>query len=206
MKSEESKNCSKTLIILIIVCITLSIITLGIVVYDKFIKSDSIEHPILKPIAGSNEENKETNNNDISYVKELKVIAITDVNKSVKLGNHEFKVKTGSQDNQEYVIFINDKVVSKDNKFIHADKAYITDKYILFTSAGQNGQLIVYAIDSEGKEISVKNDNQYQMNNFKIVSNILHAQGDKFCFDDCGPEHDIMILYIGNSLVVAFAD
>ena len=202
MKSEESKNCSKTLIILIIVCITLSIITLGIVVYDNFIRSDTI----LKPISGSNEENKETNNNDISYVKELKDIAITDVNKSVKLGNRDFKVKTGSKDNQDYVLFINDKVVSKDNKFIHADKAYVTDKYILFTSAGQNGQLIVYAIDSEGKEISVKNDNQYQMNNFKIVSNILHAQGDKFCFDDCGPEHDIMILYIGNSLVVAFAD
>ena len=190
------------MVILIIVCITLSIITLGIVVYDKFIRSDTI----LKPISGSNEENKETNNNDISYVKELKDIAITDVNKSVKLGNRDFKVKTGSKDNQDYVLFINDKVVSKDNKFIHADKAYVTDKYILFTSAGQNGQLIVYAIDSEGKEISVKNDNQYQMNNFKIVSNILHAQGDKFCFDDCGPEHDIMILYIGNSLVVAFAD
>ncbi len=203
---EKKRSCSKMLMILMVVCVLLSLATLGIVAYDKYIRSDDLEHPILKPISGNKEDAKDKSNNDITYVNNLSNFAITDVNQSVKLGNREYKVKTGSQDKEDYVLFINDKVISKDNNFVHADQVFVTDKYALFTSAGQYGLSIVYAIDNEGNELTIKNDNQIQMNSLKIVSGILHATGNKVCFENCEPEHDIMVLYFGNSLIITFAN
>ncbi len=217
MKKEESKSRSKILVILMIICVVLSIITLGIVVYDKFIRSDDLEHPLLKPISGSKEDANNKCDNDITYVEELKDIAITDVNQSVKLGNREFKVKTGSQDNQDYVLFINDKSVSKDNKFIYADKAYVTDKYVLFTStiAYSFEQKISYAIDIEGKEINVKGVNLSSFGGFVLqeidtIDGILHAsirsiQDPNQCASKI-EFGDIMFLYIGNTLFITLVD
>lgn len=47
----KKDNYSKTLIILMILCVCLSIATLGIVVYDRFIKKEP-EHALLKPVEG----------------------------------------------------------------------------------------------------------------------------------------------------------
>lgn len=42
---------SKTLVVLMILCVCLSLVTLGIVIYDRFIRKEP-EHAILKPIEG----------------------------------------------------------------------------------------------------------------------------------------------------------
>ena len=47
---EKEKN-NKTLMILMIICVCLSIATLGLVIYDRFIRKEP-EHAILKPIEG----------------------------------------------------------------------------------------------------------------------------------------------------------
>ena len=54
MKNHEEKcSCSKLLMTLMIVCVLLSVATLGIVVYDKFINNEErLEHAVLKPIDG----------------------------------------------------------------------------------------------------------------------------------------------------------
>ena len=51
-------NNSKTLMILMIICVCLSLATLGIVIYDRFIRKEP-EHAVLKPL----------DNNGISYKK-----------------------------------------------------------------------------------------------------------------------------------------
>ena len=56
---EKEKN-TKTLMILMIICVCLSITTLGIVIYDRFIRKEP-EHAVLKPIT--------IDNNDNSYKK-----------------------------------------------------------------------------------------------------------------------------------------
>ena len=38
---KKKSNCSEKLIILMIICVVLSLITLGIVAYDKLIKNDN---------------------------------------------------------------------------------------------------------------------------------------------------------------------
>ena len=52
---EKEKN-TKTLMILMIICVCLSITTLGIVIYDRFIRKEP-EHAVLKPITIDNNNN-----------------------------------------------------------------------------------------------------------------------------------------------------
>ena len=48
---EKEKN-TKTLMTLMIICVCLSIVTLGLVIYDRFIRKEP-EHAVLKPIEGT---------------------------------------------------------------------------------------------------------------------------------------------------------
>ncbi len=61
MSKKECNNTSKTLIILMSICVALSIITLGIVVYDRLVRKEP-EHVILKPIEIDGDTNKICNN------------------------------------------------------------------------------------------------------------------------------------------------
>ena len=66
---------------------------------------------------------------------------------------------------------------------------------MLFTDDAIKGQKIVYAVDNEGNEINVQDYNNYEMDNFEVVSGILHAKGNKVCTNNCDSTHDIMILF-----------
>ena len=61
---EKEKN-TKTLMILMIICVCLSITTLGIVIYDRFIRKEP-EHAVLKPITVDN-QNTTINNDNKNY-------------------------------------------------------------------------------------------------------------------------------------------
>lgn len=55
----KKNNCSRMMLILMIACVTLSLLTFVIVCYDKFIKKEErLEPAILKPIDVSGNENK----------------------------------------------------------------------------------------------------------------------------------------------------
>lgn len=45
----KEAKLSKTLVVLMIICVCLSLATLAIVVYDRFIKKEP-EHAVLKPL------------------------------------------------------------------------------------------------------------------------------------------------------------
>ena len=59
----ENKSNNKTLMILMIICVCLSITTLGIVIYDRFIRKEP-EPAVLKPIDTNNQKDDNNVSND----------------------------------------------------------------------------------------------------------------------------------------------
>lgn len=60
----KEAKLSKTLVVLMIICVCLSLATLAIVVYDRFIKKEP-EHAVLKPLEiPTVEEKDDTQEND----------------------------------------------------------------------------------------------------------------------------------------------
>ena len=72
---------------------------------------------------------------------------------------------------------------------------------MFFTGVAQDGEMIQYVLGEKGEIIP--NNNEYQMNSFKIVDGYLHASGHIFCgLDGDCPDKDLLIKYIDNTLIV----
>ena len=216
---EKKKDCpNKLLTTLMIVCVVLSVVILGIVSYDKFIKKEEkrdVAPFVPAPMENNNKEitgngqgdgtgcmPTSINGEKVSSVKE---ITLTDKNQEVKVGNKTYKIKIGSGDNYGDLLVDDSFVHSGNNdKNIYVDHAYLTDKFIFFTHGGQDADLIDYAIGETG--IIVPNNNEYQIGDFKIVDGYLHASGHIFCgLEGNCPDKDLLIKYIDNTLIVAEA-
>ena len=195
MKKEE-KNYSKVLMILMIICVTLSIISLSIVIYDKFFKKDTIERTVLKPV-----DNRQDNLVNINGLEE---ILITNTNQIVKVGKVEFQIKKGKHEDNDDILFINNQIVYSRNHniFVHADKAYITNQFIIFTAAGQCGMGIVYAVNQNNEEITV-NDNTYQIIRVDSKNNEMYFIGNK-CggMDEYYSDEKLVLKYLDHTLIV----
>lgn len=208
-KGLENNNGLK---VMLIIFILLSVILGGFILYDKVLKEENDN--FIKTESSCDcekcekcQEFKECDNTpsqcncpSVSIlgqkISSLKKIKLTHTNQTVKVGNKEFKVKI--DDDGEY-LSINDYVRGQ----VYADTAYVTDKYIFFTSVAQSGNVIQYAQGVEG-EIGV-NDNGYLINDdsFKIVDKYLHASGGAWCGMECElPSKDLLIKFIDNTLIV----
>ena len=135
-------------------------------------------------------------------VGSIKKINITDKNQTFKVGKKEYKIRKGTGDNYDK-LSINDYFVkiSFSTDEIGFSHAYLTDKFIIFTSDAQDGEMICY-VQGENGEI-VANNNEYQMNSFKVVDGYLYAKGHVFEGVDAGSkDKDLLIKYIDNTLIV----
>ena len=200
------KNNGKVIIVLMVICVLLSIGTLGITIYDRFFRNEILEPVILKPIDLNglvNNDSCQCNCPNCSLgttVDKLEEVKINNNNQILKLGNKEYKIR---QD-ENSVLYINDEQVKRRGNLIHAQTAYLTNKFIFFTSIAQNGLVIEYAIDENNREIIVNNNN-YQLYEISYKDNLLQAIGDEFCFDDCGSEKKLVIKYIDHTIIVTLA-
>ena len=193
----------------------LLLISLGFICYDKFLKKDDItKNDCDCPKCQECDKVKECENTPLQCncpnvsnfgekINSFKEIKLTATNQTIKIGSKTVKVKTGTYENNDGYLAIDDYIVNYPlgSGKVHVDKAYITDKFIFFTGVAQDGEIIQYVLGEKGEIIP--NNNQYQMHNFKIVDGYLHASGHIFCgLDGNCPDKDLLIKYIDNTLIV----
>ena len=188
----ENVNKKKTFIIVFITCLTF--FAIGLVCYDKFFNKEKPPVPTPTP--------EVTNNINDNIITNFNKIEITDENQVANVDGKEYKIKREITVDGAYLL-IDDVVVDVDgDTTVYADNAYVTNKYILFTNPGQDGEIISYAIDKNGKQITV-NDNEYQMHDLVLEDGILMAKGHIFCgLDGDCPDKDLIIKYENNIITV----
>ena len=208
----ENKSNNKTLMILMIICVCLSIVTLGIVIYDRFIRKEP-EHAVLKPIDSVSiiDNNQQKNENNITQcncpntsatcfgekITSIKELNITNTNQNVKINGKNYKVR--KEDNDR--LYIDDNAVfGFDHREYYAEHLYLTDKVLIFTNFGQYGETIGYALSEKG-EVGI-NNNGYAMEKFKIVDGYLHATGSTEIGFEENDIKDLLIKYMDNTLIV----
>ncbi len=193
-------------IIIAILCILL-LASIGFICYDKLLKKEEGECP--KTDCKCEEKSNSCNcSNSLDLgekIGSVKKINITKTNQSFKIGSKEVRLRIGSDGENDNVLFVNDKYSWDAASF---DEAYLTDKFIFFTTVGNLSGAIMYAIDGEGLEIPT-NYNGYFADDFKIVNGYLHASGSIFCADEengvvsdeCKGK-DLLVKYANNTLIV----
>ena len=215
-------------------CIILSAIVLllgGFVVYDKVLRKDEGTNTIGQKSSdcpkciecekceknGITDPCDCSNSNLGEKVNSVKKIEITKSNQKFKVGNKEVKLRIGNDEENNEVLFVNDYAATynfsgSSVKFL---SAYLTDKFIFFTTGGNSDGAICYAINEDGWEIPTNYNGYfvYDSKKFRIVDGYLHANGSKFCYDseveECKSEEyktrDLLIKYIDNTLIVTEA-
>ena len=169
------KNNSKVIITILSVLV---LCLAGFIVYDKTLNNNS----------------KENTNNYGEKISSFKEIKLTTENQTIKIGNRQIKIKI--DDFGE--LFINDY----DEK-ITVSKAYLTDKFIFFTGFGQDGEMIRYFLNEHSNFENGFNNNEYQMQDFKLVDGYVRATGHVFCGLECdATDKNLVIKYIDNTLIV----
>ena len=194
---EKEKN-TKTLMILMIICVCLSITTLGIVIYDRFIRKEP-EHAVLKPIMVDNQssENNVANNN-IKKFSKLDKITLSENNKTITVNDKNVTLKVIDDG-----LFINNK---KSNEIYSSNFVYVTDYFFITVDYGQGGEMLEF-YDKDGAKISTNNHDQY--NNLRIENgNLVAEKSSNFeCIEDESTTCDystakVQFIYDGISITV----
>ena len=178
---------------LIIVILSILLISaIGFICYDKFINTE--KPPVPTPVPSSDvDENKITS---------FKKVTITDNDQIINIGEKEFKIKKETTIDGSFLLINNTIQYVDDMETAYADFAYVTNKYIIFTIIGQDGELISYAINNDGKRINT-NDNKYQMQDIKNVDGTIVARGHIFCgLDGDCPDIELLVKYENNTITV----
>ena len=192
MNNEVKRNSRNKLIVVILSIFLIG--ALGFICYDKFINNEKPPVPTPTPVP--------SNDVDKDKITALKKVTITDVDQIVNIGEKEFKIKKETTVDGSFLLIDNDIRNIGEMDTVYADFAYATNKFIFFTIIGQDGELISYAIDSTGKEITI-NDNKYQMQDIKLVDGNLEASGHIFCgLDGDCPDKELQIKYENNIITV----
>ncbi len=191
---------------IIIVILTILLIgALGFIIYDKFINIEKPPVSTPMPTASSSPTSiaspEDANTIVIDDTIKLKEIAIPNYNEEINIdyngNNYLIQIKEGH-------LFINNKqILNLNNDPISAQTIYVTNKYILFTEVAQDGESISYAINKNGNEIIVE-DNNYQIHDIKVSDDNLEASGHIFCgLDGDCPDKDLIIQYDNNTITIS---
>ncbi len=198
------KNNSKIIIAILAVLV---LCLAGFIVYDKTLNSGNK----TTVNAGSDQKNdnnskantdncpkcekcdnnsSNTNNNYGEKVTSLKEITLTTENQTVTIGSTKYKVRMDKDGN----LFMNDVAAKNSNqKNIKVNKAYLTDKFIFFTSPTQLDDTIVFA-QGEKAKIDV-NNNGFSLSNFKLVDGYVHATGHLMAGFDNFTNNNVVVKY-----------
>jgi len=169
---------------------------------DSQIKTLSINY-VNNSIVVKECENVSINNSLGEKVNNLKNITLATTNQTIKVGKKEYKVR---KDSNNYLLVNDELARTFSGDEISVDHVYLTDKFLFVTVVGQFNEWIQYALDEEGEVIA--NNNGAQMRNFKIADGYLHAVGGVPEFNGYEldvVEHDLLIKYIDNTLIVVDA-
>lgn len=188
---EKEKN-TKTLMILMIICVCLSITTLGIVIYDRFIRKEP-EHAVLKPI------DVVPNNNQEKKFTKLEKIELDDKGKNITINNKNVVVKATDD-----ALYVNEKKVA--SEYYSIDSAYVTDYFIMFVSYGQGGEIYLI-FDENGKEIVINNAGQYDKLRIENGNLVAEESWNFECIEDENTKCDtktqkVQFIYDGTSVTV----
>ena len=160
------KNNSKVIITILSVLV---LCLAGFIVYDKTLNNNSKENTNNCPKCENSSSNTNNYGEKISSFKEIK---LTTENQTVTIGSTKYKVRMDKDGN----LFMNDVAAKNFNQEnIKVNKAYLTDKFIFFTSPTQLDDTIVFA-QGEKAKIDV-NNNGFSLSNFKLVDGYVHATG-----------------------------
>ena len=212
--NNQQNSSSNKAIIIVLVLIILGL--LGFMVYDKFLQKDT------KP--GTNTQEKDcncpkceecqkceecpkcTNNSTTTTsnlgekVTSIKKLSLSTSNQVIKIGEKSYKIRI----NDEGELIVDDnKALSVHGDSFSPFTVYLTDKFLFATIDGQYKETIYYALGENGK-ISI-NDNDSQMDNFRIVDGYLRADGGAVQSggqEISWKEENLIIKFIDNKLVV----
>lgn len=209
VNNQQKSNSNKAIIIVLVLII---IGLLGFIVYDKFIQEDT------KSESGTQEkecncpkcdecEKCESSSTQCTCsassclgekITSFKKIELTDKNQEIKIGKKTYKVRK----NKDGVLYVNDENPLFNDEY-YPDYVYLTDKFAIFTNGAQFKEHIGYALSENGS--IVVNNNNSQMENFKMIDGYLHAYGGEIYsgeYDLGIKEGDLIIKYIDNTLIV----
>lgn len=178
------KNNSKVIITILSVLV---LCLAGFIVYDKTLNNNSKENTNNCPKCENSSSNTNNYGEKISSFKEIK---LTTENQTVTIGSTKYKVRMDKDGN----LFMND-VAAKNFKQenIKVNKAYLTDKFIFFTSPTQLDDIIVFA-QGEKAKIDV-NNNGFSLSNFKLVDGYVHATGHLIAGFDNFTNNNVVVEY-----------
>lgn len=178
------KNNSKVIITILSVLV---LCLAGFIVYDKTLNNNSKENTNNCPKCENSSSNTNNYGEKISSFKEIK---LTTENQTVTIGSTKYKVRMDKDGN----LFMND-VAAKNFKQenIKVNKAYLTDKFIFFTSPTQLDDTIVFA-QGEKAKINV-NNNGFSLSNFKLVDGYVHATGHLIAGFDNFTNNNVVVKY-----------
>ena len=200
----EKKNDIKSLLLIIFTII--AVVLGGFIIYDKILnekeeKKCQCEKCEVCEKCDDNKTQCNCTNENVCLgerISSIKKIKLTNENQVIKVGNKKYKMKICSENN-DYgeQLSIDDSCIN-----ISAYNVYLTDKFVFTTVGGQIKESIEYAL-SENGEVVVNNNNS-QMDNFRLVNGYLHADGGEVYYDqDLGiKEEDLIIKFIDNTLIV----
>ena len=195
----EKNNNSKIIIVILVV---LLIGALGFICYDKFINKE--KPPVPTP---STTPEPTDNNKSITTLKEVK---LTPENQTITIGNNNLNIRIESE--SDYSLYINDSLVQDNHTFNETDNTlyfssntvYVTDNYAFFIGYGQF-DMIDYAIDSNGKEINVENNNYY-IHDIHLDNGLIVGKGmtvtDALDEDSNAAEAELIVKYENNKITV----
>lgn len=149
--------------------------------------------------------NNSTNNNIVDTQSEVfKAIKMTTTAQTIQLKNSTLIVRVEKNDGSDVGrLYINDNLIRRDERDllgIAVENAYYTDDFVFFTLFGQVDNYIVYALDDDGNELMI-NDNNYQMHDIKYENDKIVATGVNILSDDKTPIK-LLIKYENDSIIV----
>lgn len=178
------KNNSKVIITILSVLV---LCLAGFIVYDKTLNNNSKENTNNCPKCENSSLNTNNYGEKISSFKEIK---LTTENQTVTIGSTKYKVRMDKDGN----LFMNDVAAKNSNQEnIKVNKAYLTDKFIFFTSPTQLDDTIVFAQEEKAK-INV-NNNGFSLSNFKLVDGYVHATGHLMAGFDNFTNNNVVVEY-----------
>ena len=199
MEENNNTNLKVNIKIVAYIVFGLAIIFIGFICYDKFFNIEKA--PVVNP----------TPINTISddKIKVLNRVEIKDQDQVVKIEDKEFKIRKEITVDGAFLL-IDDSIQELwDLETVYADFAYVTNKFILFTVAAQDGESIVYAIDKDGKEIATDDTDgtneeaRYQIHDITLNNDVIETKGHVFCgLDGNCPDKDLIIKYENNKISV----
>ena len=198
--NKKTNNAYKVIIFLLVLLLLGAI---GFICYDKFINTEKPPIPNNNEIINTPTPNNE-NQENIVVVDKITIfdrVEVIDTDKLFTIGAKVYKIRKETTVDGAFLL-IDDTIRENDLGTVYADFAYVTNDFILFTTVAQDGEVVSYAIDKEGKEI-VTNNNEYQMHDIKLSEGRLIASGHIFCgLDGDCPDKDLIILYSDNVITV----